>query len=1097
MVFAKIKKGVGAAGGAVAGRWRNWRAGAPDRKARRQQRLANAGSFFKTAFVGLGAAIGRANQRRLARKQQKQQTKAQNKMVRAAQGGMNSNANPVMYILFILFAGVVAVIDAGLFYSPGGWGYYRIFVHIMLWILAAILFKDPDGGVLKGLFGWAFVTGMCALFSIKILNLITWLSAKGLSIFFGYSGVSKSIFVIFGMIAAFLFIPAWIHLSFIQTRQPKNTLINILEFLFYASMIIAVIMVLAKGGIFEDIKLQQELSPEAKAVTQQFKQEVEEGVPTLVERIRESISAMITGVIKQSVGEDIYNSRVDKNKEEPLGVYILNIQPSASQFYEGDEVVVWATLKARTLDSDNPIKIKLSCSADTGMTSQWMSVGDDPKKYRLKGDANPAVDKEDISFDIATFEMRDIDCVLPEGKLLHGLRPIYFNAYFSFPTMAYHKAYFMEEETLRAMRREGIDPLHQYGITDKIPVTVHSNGPVSIGMKTTSPLIGIKEESDFRLSLSFNNRWEGKIKRVNKIILKIPDSMELYGCDSNFKERPCKTNTSNECEEGKYKKVYELSSPPVSEQLKTYNQAKSYNCHVRIKDVNAVLGNVPIATHYFKATVEYDYELEKAVSVNIKDDPDIKIEGYSVSYFADNVALDYLKTDVGYKPKQSDEARVRNIISKWGTLIDEAHREFPKMPKAFIIGFMAMESGGDPTAISWAGAVGLIQLMPHTAYDAYQKVTGIKLSSCPFLDPQNQLSDNCNKPASWSGWSQYGTALTTAFPKSQRGSLASQDERFDPRMNILMSVAYLDGLRNRFTTGDQADWYKVAIGYNRGAGTVNKWVESGAFGRWAESGYRCGDPTCRKFGHTSVGKSKDILTVAAQNYGANVIAYTILADNILGGGSMSSLAKPFVEEKHKYRWPMLNNKLLSQCYTTTAGANGHAHKAIDIESAQGNDVIAIADGRVNAICGKKTENCYGKNCKLINGDECDAMGNYVEVRTESNLYYRVIHLKEEKVIKGQVVKAGDVIGLSGNTGDSEGPHLHIDVYTESGQKYATAFNPLCLYELTFLETLTMTDHKSCDPFRMELNKNIFNPNSDAFKSQCSKLPGDYVSSIWD
>ena len=36
------------------------------------------------------------------------------------------------------------------------------------------------------------------------------------------------------------------------------------------------------------------------------------------------------------------------------------------------------------------------------------------------------------------------------------------------------------------------------------------------------------------------------------------------------------------------------------------------------------------------------------------------------------------------------------------------------------------------------------------------------------------------------------------------------------------------------------------------------------------------------------------------------------------------------------------------------------------------------------------------------------------------------HLANTRAKKGQKVEAGDVIGLSGNTGNSTGPHLHFE-----------------------------------------------------------------------
>jgi murein DD-endopeptidase MepM/ murein hydrolase activator NlpD len=46
------------------------------------------------------------------------------------------------------------------------------------------------------------------------------------------------------------------------------------------------------------------------------------------------------------------------------------------------------------------------------------------------------------------------------------------------------------------------------------------------------------------------------------------------------------------------------------------------------------------------------------------------------------------------------------------------------------------------------------------------------------------------------------------------------------------------------------------------------------------------------------------------------------------------------------------------------------------------------------------------------------------------------HLNKAAVVEGQAVKRGDIIGYSGNSGRSTGPHLHYEIH-----KYRDLVNP--------------------------------------------------------
>jgi murein DD-endopeptidase MepM/ murein hydrolase activator NlpD len=91
------------------------------------------------------------------------------------------------------------------------------------------------------------------------------------------------------------------------------------------------------------------------------------------------------------------------------------------------------------------------------------------------------------------------------------------------------------------------------------------------------------------------------------------------------------------------------------------------------------------------------------------------------------------------------------------------------------------------------------------------------------------------------------------------------------------------------------------------------------------------------------------------------------------------------------------------------------HSAIDVAVPVGTPIHSTMPGKV-AYAGWNTEG-YGNLVIVENG----------AYRT----YYA--HLQSIPVTVGQTVAAGEVVGLSGNTGHSTGPHLHYEVRVDGRQ----------------------------------------------------------------
>ena len=102
------------------------------------------------------------------------------------------------------------------------------------------------------------------------------------------------------------------------------------------------------------------------------------------------------------------------------------------------------------------------------------------------------------------------------------------------------------------------------------------------------------------------------------------------------------------------------------------------------------------------------------------------------------------------------------------------------------------------------------------------------------------------------------------------------------------------------------------------------------------------------------------------------------------------------------------------------------HNGIDIPLPENTPVLAARDG----IVIKTGKDKYG--------------GKYVKLKHDNGYTTLYVHLSKIIARKGRKVKQGEIIGLSGNTGRSTGPHLHFEV--SSAEK---PMNPLLILTQNF------------------------------------------------
>ena len=134
-----------------------------------------------------------------------------------------------------------------------------------------------------------------------------------------------------------------------------------------------------------------------------------------------------------------------------------------------------------------------------------------------------------------------------------------------------------------------------------------------------------------------------------------------------------------------------------------------------------------------------------------------------------------------------------------------------------------------------------------------------------------------------------------------------------------------------------------------------------------------------------------------------------------------------IEQDKKSKMPSINGILLAVTpvqgsITSRFGAissiRSGAHTGTDICCPIGTQIKAVADGTVTFA------------------EKSGAYGNLIKISHGNGIETWYAHCKELYATVGQQVNAGDVVAAVGMTGNTTGPHLHLEIRVDG-----TAINP--------------------------------------------------------
>lgn len=162
-------------------------------------------------------------------------------------------------------------------------------------------------------------------------------------------------------------------------------------------------------------------------------------------------------------------------------------------------------------------------------------------------------------------------------------------------------------------------------------------------------------------------------------------------------------------------------------------------------------------------------------------------------------------------------------------------------------------------------------------------------------------------------------------------------------------------------------------------------------------------------------------------------------------------------------------------YNAVDGLHRNGHHGIDMAMESGTKLLSPADGVVERIVNYGSQN----------------IGKGVIVKTENGDRLIFGHMSDTSQVQvGETIHAGDLVGLSGNTGRSTGAHLHFGVKNEQNQ-----FTDPAPYLNENQPEVAQMPTDGCSVFEKADTADIFTQSMGKFSDAISDMTVNFIDFI--